>query len=176
MLWNIHNILKSIGMIIWYLKKDLSLKFFGFFLDMRLDWSIHWMIWDSLQELTWLTCVSASASSFWLIPQRLATLSWHLWWTFMAQSTNGTTTNCLRTKYTDTPTKSVSYWHCTFTLESLFDKTPQQTSTVVAKGGTHVVVVLETVGHVNFKALLLELWGQTGHIISMNNPRQRISN
>lgn len=26
-------------------------------------------------ELTWETCVSASANSFWLIPQRLATLS-----------------------------------------------------------------------------------------------------
>lgn len=46
------------------------------------------VVFDWILELTWLTCVSASARSFWLIPQRLATLSWHLWWTFIAQSTN----------------------------------------------------------------------------------------
>lgn len=35
---------------------------------------------------TWLTWFSASAKSFWLMPQRLATFFWHLWCTFMPQS------------------------------------------------------------------------------------------
>lgn len=47
--------------------------------------------------------------------------------------------------------------HRTFTLEALFDQTPQQTPTVVAESGTHVVVRLEAVRHVDFEALLLEL-------------------
>lgn len=51
--------------------------------------------------------------------------------------------------------------HHTFTLEALFDQTPQQTPTMVTEGGTHVVVRLEAVRHVDFKALLLELQGQT---------------
>lgn len=51
--------------------------------------------------------------------------------------------------------------HHTFTLEALFDQTPQQTPTVVTEGGTHVVVRLEAVRHVDFKALFLELQGQT---------------
>lgn len=78
--------------------------------------------------------------------------------------------------HTYTPTVSQLYLHCTFTLEALFDKTPQQTSTVVAEGGTHVVVGLKTVRHVNFKALLLELRRQTEFIISMTDPWQRNSN
>lgn len=73
-------------------------------------------------------------------------------------------------------TISQSYLHCTFTLEALFDYTPQQTSTVVAEGGTHVVVGLETVRHVNFEALLLELQGQTRFIISMNDRWQKNPN
>ena len=35
---------------------------------------------------TWLTWESASASSFWLMPHRLATFCWQSLWTFMAQS------------------------------------------------------------------------------------------
>jgi hypothetical protein len=35
---------------------------------------------------TWLTWFKASAKSFWLMPQRLATFSRHLWCTFMPQS------------------------------------------------------------------------------------------
>lgn len=35
---------------------------------------------------TWLTWFNASAKSFWLMPQRLATFFWHLWCTFMPQS------------------------------------------------------------------------------------------
>lgn len=65
-------------------------------------------------------------------------------------------------------TIGTSNLHCTFTLETLFDQTPQQTSTVVTEGGTHVVVGLETVWHVNFKALLLKL-GKMGFGISMND-------
>lgn len=38
---------------------------------------------ESLTRLTW---VKASARSFWLIPQRLATLVWHLWWMFILHS------------------------------------------------------------------------------------------
>lgn len=45
----------------------------------------------------------------------------------------------------------------TLTLQPLFDETPQQTPTVVTKGGAHVVVGLKAVWHVNFKALLLKL-------------------
>lgn len=47
---------------------------------------------------------------------------------------------------------------------------------MVAEGGTHVVVGLETVRHVNFKALLLELQGQTRFIISMNDRWQKNPN
>lgn len=35
---------------------------------------------------TWVTWFKASAKSFWLMPQRLATFIWHLWCTFMPQS------------------------------------------------------------------------------------------
>lgn len=45
----------------------------------------------------------------------------------------------------------------TLTLQSLLDQTPQQTPTVVTKGGAHVIVGLKAVWHVNFKALLLKL-------------------
>lgn len=48
----------------------------------------------------------------------------------------------------------------TFTLQALFDQTPQQAPTVVTEGGAHVIVGFETVRHVNFKTLLLELWKQ----------------
>lgn len=48
-------------------------------------------------------------------------------------------------------------YSCTFTLQALFDDAPQQTSTVVTEGGTHVVVDLKTVRHVNLKTFLLEL-------------------
>lgn len=58
--------------------------------------------------------------------------------------------------------------HHTFTLEALFDQTPQQTPTVVAESGTHVVVRLEAVRHVDFEALLLELQGQTQFTLCMN--------
>lgn len=71
-------------------------------------------------------------------------------------------------KCTYTPAITQSYPHCTFALQALFDETPQQTSTVVAEGGTHVVVDLETVRHVNFKALLLELREQRESIFPMN--------
>lgn len=48
----------------------------------------------------------------------------------------------------------------TFTLEALLDDSPQEASAVVAEGGTHVVVGLEAVRHVDLEALLLELRGQ----------------
>lgn len=100
----------------------------------------------------------ASANSFWLIPQRLATLVWHLWCTFIAQSgKNGANQN-----YTQKNTYMHLYSQThgvmlTLTLQSLLDETPQQTPTVVAKGGTHVVVGLKAMWHVNFKTLLLKL-------------------
>lgn len=45
----------------------------------------------------------------------------------------------------------------TFTLEALFDHSPQQTPTVVTEGRAHVVIGLEAMWHVNLKALLLKL-------------------
>lgn len=62
---------------------------------------------------------------------------------------------------------------CTFTLQALFDKTPQHTPTVVAEGGTHVVVALEAMRHIDVEALLLELREQTGFIFSFSEPGQR---
>lgn len=69
---------------------------------------------------------------------------------------NWNKTGLLNTRSRQTPVIH-RHQHCTFTFETLFDQTPQQTSTVVTESGTHVVVDLETVWHVNFKALLLEL-------------------
>lgn len=96
----------------------------------------------------------------------------------MAQSTNRTKKACVRHTCTYIPIITQLYLYCTFTLEALFNQTPQQTSTVVTEGGTHVVVVLETMWHINLKAFLLELWGQMGFVISMNvrwqwKPKQR---
>lgn len=45
----------------------------------------------------------------------------------------------------------------TLTFQPLFDKTPQQTPTVVTKRRAHVVVGFKAVWHVNFKTLLLKL-------------------
>lgn len=50
---------------------------------------VEWTQGESQQPLVCFTCwvlsiiASASAISFWFIPQRLATFVWHRWWTFI---------------------------------------------------------------------------------------------
>lgn len=50
---------------------------------------VEWTQGESHQPLVCFTCwvlsiiASASAISFWFIPQRLATFVWHRWWTFI---------------------------------------------------------------------------------------------
>lgn len=112
------------------------------------------------KSLTMLTWFKASARSFWLIPQRLATLVWHLWWTFILHSEQK-----IGFIYTKTNKNNNFHFHKmhwiiipTFTLEALFDHSPQQTPAVVAEGWAHVVMCLKAMWHVNLKALLLKLW------------------
>ena len=59
----------------------------------------------------------------------------------------------------------------TFTLEPLPHQPPQHLSTVVTEGGAHVVVGLEAVRHVDFKALLLELRGQMRGLVTSEKDR-----
>lgn len=74
----------------------------------------------------------------------------------------------IRTTQKNTPMHTHAQTHdvpLTLTLQPLFDETPQQTPTVVTKGGAHVVVGLKAVWHVNFKALLLKLRAHTHTIM-----------
>lgn len=79
----------------------------------------------------------------------------------MAQSTQTITNKKTKINVDKKKTLHSKHWFnvysCTFTLQALFDDAPQQTSTVVTEGGTHVVVDLKTVRHVNLKTFLLEL-------------------
>lgn len=110
-----------------------------------------------VKSLTRLTWVKASARSFWLIPQRLATLVWHLWWTFKPHSEQRQVVVLhIKTKNFYTLQMQCIVF-ITFTLESLLDHSPQQTPTVVAEGWAHVVMCLKAMRHVNLKALFLKL-------------------
>lgn len=53
--------------------------------------------------------------------------------------------------------KKKEHIRLTFTFKALFDKTPQQTTTMVTECGALVVIALEAMRHINLEALFLEL-------------------